>query len=91
MNRAPSCFSAGSPWPELDGSMLVISNYREPIRVDATDVASVRQNPKSRSVTITFKRPTRFGRAIVFKPQLSFRIFSEDEIVKRLRTMAGIQ
>ena len=76
---------------DLDGSILEISNYRDAIRVHATDIASVRQNRKSRSVTITFKRPTQFGRAIVFKPQVSFRIFSEHEVVNRLRTMAGIR
>jgi hypothetical protein len=78
---------------ELDGSMLVISNYRDDIRVDVTDIASVRQNRliNLRPVTVTFKRPTRFGQAITFMPQVSFRMFSEDEIVSRLRTMAGVQ
>src|SRR5215471_16998914 len=73
---------------ELDGSTLVISNYRDDIRVQASDIASVRQNRliNLRPVTVTFKTPTPFGPAIIFIPQVSFRLFSEDEIVTRLRT-----
>ena len=71
--------------------MLVISNYRDDIRVPASDIARVRQNRliNLRPVTVTFKRPTPFGPAITFMPRVSLSLFSEDEIVTRLRTMAG--
>jgi hypothetical protein len=76
---------------ELDGSTLVISNYRDDIRVEARDIADVRQNRliNLRPITLTFKRETPFGRAVTFMPHVSFRFFSEDDIVARLRSLAS--
>jgi hypothetical protein len=76
---------------ELNGSTLIISNYRDDITMQATDIATVRQNRliNLRPVTLTFKKETPFGRTVTFMPQVSFRLFSEDEIVKRLRSTAS--
>jgi hypothetical protein len=43
-----------------------------------------------RPITLTLKRQTPFGRAVTFMPRRSFRLFSEDEIVTRLRRLANI-
>jgi hypothetical protein len=76
---------------ELDGSTLVISNYHDDIRIPVTEVANVRQNRlvNLRPITLTFKEETPFGRSVTFMPRVSFRFFSEDEIVKRIRRLAS--
>lgn len=55
------------------------------------DIDTVRQNRliNIRPVTATFRHDTAFGRSIVFMPKTRFRIFSEDEVVARLREMAA--
>ena len=75
----------------LDGTTLVISNYRADIRVPARDIAEVRQDRlgKFRAITLTFKTETPFGRAVTFIPPVSFRLFSEDVVVGRLRSVAN--
>jgi hypothetical protein len=75
----------------FDGAALVISNYRDDITVPVSEIAEVRQNRliNTRPVTVTFRKETPFGRAITFIPRYSFRIFSEDEIVTRLRSLAS--
>jgi hypothetical protein len=77
---------------KLNGTSLVISNYRDEITVPAVDIADVRQNRwiNLRPITLTLKRQTPFGRAVTFMPRRSFRLFSEDEIVTRLRRLANI-
>jgi hypothetical protein len=74
---------------EFDGATLVISSYRDDITVPVTDIADVRQNRLLNlgPVTLTFKKETPFGKAITFMPRVSFRLFSEDEIVTRLRRL----
>ena len=76
----------------FDGSTLVISNYFDEITVPVTEIAKIRQNLliNLKPITITFERETRFGMAITFMPRVSFRIFSEDDIVKRLRSLARL-
>lgn len=71
----------------LDGTTILISNYRDEIAVSADEIAAVKQNRliNLRPVILTFKNETRFGRTVIFMPRTSFRIFSEDEIVERLR------
>ena len=77
---------------ELNGTTLTISNYRDDITVQATDIATVRQDRliNLRHVTLTFKNETPFGKAVTFMPPVSFRFFSEDEIVTRLRRLASM-
>lgn len=75
---------------ELDGATLRISNYRDDVAVSVAEIADVRQNRliNLRRVTITFRKETPFGKAITFMPRVSFRLFSEDDIVTRLRSLA---
>ena len=76
---------------KLNGPILVISNYRHDISVPVSEIAAVRQNRliNLRPVTITFRRETPFGNAVTFIPRASFRLFSEDDIVTRLRGLTG--
>jgi hypothetical protein len=76
---------------KLDGATLVISNYRREITAPVGEIADVWQNRliNLRPVTITFRKETPFGRAVTFMPHVSFRLFSEDEIVTRLRSLAA--
>jgi hypothetical protein len=76
---------------KLDGATLVISNYRHDVTVPVSEIADVWQNRllNLRPVTITFRNETPFGSAVTFIPPVSFRLFSEDEIVARLRSLAG--
>jgi hypothetical protein len=74
----------------LDGSNLLISNYKEEIVVPVRELAAVRQrvffNPKM--ITLELRRDTPLGRWIVFMPRTTFRMFSEDDIVGRLRSLS---
>jgi hypothetical protein len=76
---------------KLNGPILVISNYRHDISVPVSEIAAVRQNRliNLRPVTITFRKETPFGNAVTFMPRVSFRFSSEDDIVTRLRSLAG--
>jgi hypothetical protein len=71
----------------LNGTNLMISNYRYEITVPISDIAHVKQNRlvNLRPVFLKFKRETPFGHTVTFMPRRSFRMFSEDEIVVRLR------
>jgi hypothetical protein len=71
---------------KLDGTTLVISNYRHDTTVPVSEIANVRRfNHMPVIVTITFRKQTPFGSAVTFVP----RPFSADDIVTRLRTLAG--
>jgi hypothetical protein len=76
----------------LNGTNLMISNYRYEITVPISDIAHVKQNRlvNLRPIFLTFKRETPFGHTVTFMPRRSFRMFSEDEIVVRLRRMANL-
>jgi hypothetical protein len=76
---------------KVDGATLVISNYRHDITVPVSEIADVRQNrlDNLRPVTITFRKETPFGSEVTFMPPVSFRLFSENDIVTRLRSLAG--
>jgi hypothetical protein len=78
---------------KLNGAILVISNYRHDISVPVSEVADVRQNRliNLRPITITFRRETPFGNTVTFMPRGSFRLFSENDIVTRLRSLAGVR
>ena len=75
----------------LNGTNLMISNYRDEITVPISDIVHVKQNRlvNLRPVFLTFKRETPFGHTVTFMPPVSFQIFSEDEIVVRLRRLAN--
>jgi hypothetical protein len=75
----------------LNGTSLMISNYRYEITVPISDIVHVKQNRlvNLRPVILTFKRETPFGHTVTFMPRVSFRMFSEDEIVVRLRRLAN--
>lgn len=77
----------------FDGVRIFISNYRDEIAVSGDEIATVKQNRlvNLRPVILTFKNETRFGRAVIFMPRISFRIFSEDEIVETLRRAGHLQ
>ena len=76
---------------EFDGRTLIISNYRDDIQVPVGEIVDVKQNRllNLRPVTLTFRKETLFGRTVTFMPRVSFRLFSEDEIVARLRSLAS--
>ena len=76
---------------KLDGATLVISNYRHDTTVPVSEIADVRQNRliNVKPVTITFRKQTPFGSAVTFMPRVSLGLFSEDDIVTRLRSLAG--
>lgn len=75
----------------LNGTNLMISNYKYEITVPISDIAHVKQSRlfNLRPVFLTFKRETPFGHTVTFMPPVSFQIFSEDEIVVRLRRLAN--
>ena len=76
---------------KLDGATLVISNYRHDITVPVSEIADVRQNRliNLRPVTITFRKKTPFGRVVTFMPRMSLGLFSDADIVTRLRSLVG--
>jgi hypothetical protein len=75
----------------LNGTTLMISNYRDEIAVPISDIVQVKQNRlvNLRPVFLTFRRETPFGYTVTFMPRVSFRMFSEDDIVVRLRRLAN--
>lgn len=75
----------------LNGAALMISNYRREITVPISDIVHVKQNRlvNLRPVLLTLKQETPFGHTVMFMPRVSFRMFSEDEIVARLRRLAS--
>jgi hypothetical protein len=92
---------AGLKRVDLDGDSLIISNYIRKIVVPVSDIEGVWQNhmDRQRPITIQFRHSTVFGRRIVVMPKFAFRSslkFSlwkptEDEVVLRLRRMAGLR
>lgn len=75
---------------ELLENNLIISNYFRSIRISVWDIEEIRQNRliNTRPITITFRHNTIFGSSIIFMPKTSFRLFSEDPVVERLRKVA---
>jgi hypothetical protein len=82
---------AGLKRVAVNGRTLTISNYRDDITVHATDIATVAQNHfvHLAPVTLTFKKDTPFGRAVTFMAPVSFRFFSEDDVVWTLRRLVS--
>jgi hypothetical protein len=75
---------------EMTECDLIISNYFCSFRVSISDIEEVRQNRfiNTRPITIKFRHNTIFGSSIIFMPKTSFRLFSEDPVVDRLREAA---
>ena len=75
---------------ELDNSELVISNYRDTIRVPLRDIESVWAsrmiNPEIMS--LRFRTPTQFGTRIIFMPPMRFQLgFTQHPLAKELEEM----
>ena len=81
---------AGLKQVDLSGNALIVSNFLRKIALPIGELAKVRQNLliNIRPVTITFRSETPFGSRVVFMPHTSFRIFGEDDIVRKLRKLA---
>ena len=76
---------------QLDGTMLLISDYRSTIRVPASDIAEVTENRwiSMHPVTLHFRRPTEFGSEVVFMPKVRpFGFVSSHPVVAELRDLA---
>jgi hypothetical protein len=73
-----------------DGA-LVVSNYRKEIVVPLGDIDRVSQNQwlSWRPITLSLRTETPFGRSIVFMPPFSWALFSEHDVVHRLRKLAN--
>ena len=83
-------FIAGLKDVHLQGGHLVIRSFRKEVVVPVSQIAAVHQNVilSIKPVTIQLREATPFGRRIVFMPPLSFRLFREDDVVHRLRSLA---
>jgi hypothetical protein len=75
---------------ELVGSTLMVSNYLQTVEVPISEIANVYQTRllSIRPIFVNFKARTVFGDWISFMPPMSFRIFGEDDVVTRLRSLA---
>jgi hypothetical protein len=76
---------------QLDGGMLLVSDYRTTIRVPAGDIEEVTENRwiSMHPVTLHFRRPTEFGSAVVFMPKVRpFGFVSSHPVVAELRALA---
>ncbi len=72
---------------DLEGTTLIITNFRDTLRIDLREVKSISgsrfTNPER--VRIHFHRPTIFGDSIVFiAPNRSFSGFSKTQVQKEL-------
>ena len=91
---AGSVFLAWGCFPlkrvQIDGSELLISNYRKTIRVQISQLQDVTENLLSNihPVWIHFKTTTEFGNRIMFMPTVTFLIFSSHPIVSELKTLS---
>jgi hypothetical protein len=73
---------------QLNGTVLIISNYFHSISVPVSDISEVRQREiNMRPVLVTFKSDTPFGRSIAFIPPISF--FSKNTTFQRLRSLVA--
>lgn len=77
----------------LEGDQLVVSNYRDTIWIPVHAVGAVKQNVFStvRPVRIVLTEETQFGHSILFLPRPPHGLFSESQVVGRLRRMAGLE
>jgi hypothetical protein len=77
----------------LRGETLLVSNYIREIEVPLSEVTGVKQplywTSNLRPVTVEFASETRFGRSIVFMPPISFNLFVESPVARRLRELTA--
>jgi hypothetical protein len=76
----------------LDGTMLLVSNFRREIRVPLASIARVWETRwiNIHPVTIELRAPTEFGRRIVFMPRVSwFLRWRSHPVVTELRALAA--
>jgi len=78
----------------IDNDGLLVSNYREEVRVPFAAVTKVTQNRwvNARPITVEFRHETPLGRRATFIPagRGRFAFWREDEIVAELRRRAGL-
>ncbi len=75
---------------ELDGSTLVVSNYRTTIRVPLQNVEEVTETRwvNTHPVTLHLRHPSEFGSEIVFMPTIRvFGLWSSHPVVSELREL----
>lgn len=76
---------------QLDGTTLLISDYRSTIRVPAGDIEEITENRwiSMHPVTLHFRRPTEFGNEVVFMPKVRvFAFLGSHPVVAELRALA---
>ncbi len=74
----------------LDGRTLHISNFKETIKVDLSEVASVSgfSAMAPEQVCLKLRNPTKFGKAIYFMPRMRFHLgCTKHPIVYELREL----
>lgn len=76
-----------------DRDALYISNYGRRVKVPFSEIEKVTENRwiGGHPIWITFRRPTAFGRRIMFMPPFQSLGLSSHPIVKELRRAAGLQ
>ena len=74
---------------EISSGNIIVSNYFKVVTIPGHDIETVTQNRliNTREITIRLRNETAFGSKIVFIPKVSFRLFSEDPVVNRLRNL----
>ena len=74
---------------EISNGNIIVSNYFKVVTIPGQDIETVTQNRfiNTREITIRLRNETAFGSKIVFIPKVTFRLFSEDPVVKRLRNL----
>lgn len=73
---------------DMDDRYLLLSNYREEIRVPLAEVVAVHENRwlSLHPITLEFRRPTPFGERVVFMPNIRFFGFwSSHPVVAEIR------
>lgn len=75
---------------QLDGATLLVSNYRDTIRIPLRDIAEITENRwlSLHPVTLHLRRPSEFGQEIVFMPRVRpFGLWFSHPVVGELRDL----
>ncbi|UCD75768.1 MAG: hypothetical protein JSV91_02400 [Phycisphaerales bacterium] len=77
----------------VDDHALYVSNYSRRIAVPITEIEKITENRwiGGHPVWITFRRPTAFGRRIMFMPPYHGLSLSSHPVVRELRWRAGLE
>lgn len=76
---------------QLDGTTLLVSDYRSTIRVPVGDIEEITENRwiSMHPVTLHFRRATEFGNDVVFMPKVRvFAFLGSHPVVAELRALA---